>query len=186
MAKRGPRRQQAPFQQKINGALFDHVAFDVICPLPTTVNGNRFILTMIDYFSMWDEAYALPNHKAETVADCHWILIRIHSANAPEFRGHVITQLKKMLSMKGTFTTPYSQKMYHDRDTTPCDFRKGDWVIYWHKPTAMQTLSSGWTDPYVVTEKVSVIDYRIQLTPTGLSKVVHIDQLVLDPWHMQR
>ncbi len=31
----------------------------------------------------------------------------IHSDNAPEFRGHVITQLKKMLSMKGTFTTPY-------------------------------------------------------------------------------
>ncbi len=31
----------------------------------------------------------------------------IHSDNAPEFRGHVITQPKKMLSMKGTFTTPY-------------------------------------------------------------------------------
>ncbi len=55
------------------------------------------------------------NHKAEMVADYiinrwiahHGILIRIHSDNTPEFRGHVITQLKKMLSMKGTFTTPY-------------------------------------------------------------------------------
>ncbi len=37
----------------------------------------------------------------------HGILIRIHSDNAPEYRGHVITQLKKMLSMKGTFTMPY-------------------------------------------------------------------------------
>ncbi len=27
--------------------------------------------------------------------------------NAPEFRGHVITQLKTMLSMKGIFMTPY-------------------------------------------------------------------------------
>ncbi len=45
------------------------------------------------------EAYALPNHNAETVADCivnwwiahHGILIRINSDNAPELRGHVIT-----------------------------------------------------------------------------------------------
>ncbi len=88
----------------------------MIGPLPTMVNGNRFILTMIDYFSKWAEAYALPNHEAKTVADCivnrwiahHGIPIGIHSDNAPEFRGYVITQLTKMLSMKGTFTTPYS------------------------------------------------------------------------------
>ncbi len=91
------------------------MAFDVIGTLPTMVNGNRYILMMIDYFSKWAEAYALPNHKAETVADCivnrwiahHGIPIRIHSHNAPEFRGHFITQLKKMLGMKSTFTTPY-------------------------------------------------------------------------------
>ncbi len=33
--------------------------------------------------------------------------MRIHSDNAPEFRGHVIRQLNDMLSMKGTFTMPY-------------------------------------------------------------------------------
>ncbi len=69
MAKRGPRRQQAPIQQELDGDLFDHVAFDVIGLLPTTVNGNRFILMMIDYFSKWAELYALPNHKADIVAD---------------------------------------------------------------------------------------------------------------------
>ncbi len=110
MAKRGPRRRRAPLQQELNGS-----PFNVIGPLPTTRDGNRFILTVIDYFSKWAEAYALPNQKAETVADYtvnQWIgqnriLIRKHSDNAPEFRGHVITQLKKMLNMKGTFTTPY-------------------------------------------------------------------------------
>ncbi len=91
------------------------VAFDVTGPFPISANGNRFILMMIDYFSKWSETYALPNHKALTVADCnfkqwialHGIPVRIHSDNAPEIRGHVITKLKKMLSMKGTFTTPY-------------------------------------------------------------------------------
>ncbi len=69
------------------------------------------------------------------------------------------------------------KKMYYDRATTHRHFMKEDWVIYWHKPTAMQTLSNGWTSPFVVTEKVSVVDYRIQLNPTGPSKVVHVDQL---------
>ncbi len=78
------------------------------------------------------------------------------------------------------------QKMYYERDTAPCHFKKGYWVIYWHKPTAMQTLSSGWTGPFVVIEKVSVVDYRIQLNPTGPSKVVHVDQLILDPCHQDR
>ncbi len=62
-AKRGPRRQRTPLQLEINGAPFDHVAFDVIGPLPTMVNGNRIILTVIDYFSQWADAYAPPNLK---------------------------------------------------------------------------------------------------------------------------
>ncbi len=70
-------------------------------------------------------------------------------------------------------------------DTSPHHFKKGDRVIYWHKPTAMQTLSSGWSCPFVVTDKVSVVDYRIQMNPTGPSKVEHVDQLILDPCHQE-
>ncbi len=50
----------------------------------------------------------------------------------------------------------------------------------------MQTLYSGWTGPFVVTEKGSVVDCRIQLHPEGPSKVVHVDQLILDPCHQDR
>ncbi len=73
------------------------------------------------------------------------------------------------------------QNIYYDRDTALLHFKKGERVIYWHKPIAIQNLSSGWTGPFVVTEKVSVVDYKIQLRPEGSSKVVHIDQLFLDP-----
>ncbi len=76
--------------------------------------------------------------------------------------------------------------MFYDRDKAHLHFRKGDWVIYWHKPTTMQTLSSSWTGPFVVTEKIYVVDYRIQLNPDGRSKVVHVDQLWLDPYHQDR
>ncbi len=75
------------------------------------------------------------------------------------------------------------QKICYDRDKTLPHFKKGDWVIYWHKPTAMQTLSSGWTCPFVVTYKVCVVNYRIQLNLTGPSKVVHVYQLILDRCH---
>ncbi len=44
------------------------------------------------------------------------------------------------------------QNMFYDRDTAPHHFKKEDWVIYWHKLTAKQTLSSGLTSPYVVSE----------------------------------
>ncbi len=87
---------------------------------------------------------------------------------------------------KGLDNAATRQKMYYDRDTARHHFKKGDWVIYWHKLTAMQTLSSGWTGPYVVSENVSVVDYRIQLNPTGSSKVVYVDQLIIDPCHQDR
>ncbi len=94
---------------------------------------------------------------------------------------HAYFRMRKCLGDAAT-----RQKMYYDRDTAPHHFKKGDWVIYWHKPTAMQTLSSDWTSPFVVIEKVYVVDYRIQLNPTGPSKVVHVDQLILDPCHQDR
>ncbi len=89
--------------------------FNVIGPVPITEAGNKFILTVIDYYSKWAKAYALPNHRAKTVADCvvsRWIAhygipLRLHSNNAPAFKGHVITQLKQMLSEKRTFTAQY-------------------------------------------------------------------------------
>ncbi len=103
MVKRGPRGQLAPLHQELNGAPFDHVVFNVIGPLAITGNINRFILTMIVYCCKWLEDNALPNHKAETVAECiiscciahHGTQIRIYSDNAPEFRGYVINQPKK-------------------------------------------------------------------------------------------
>ncbi len=76
-----------------------------------------------------------------------------------------------------------SQRIYYNRDTTPHHFKKGDWVIYWHKLTVMP---SGWTGPFIVTEKVSVVDYKIQLNPDGSSKVVHLDQLWVDLYYQDR
>ena len=42
------------------------IALDVMGPLPTTDNGNKYIIA--DYFTKFVEAYAIPNEKAETVS----------------------------------------------------------------------------------------------------------------------
>ena len=47
----------------------ERVAVDVVGPLPRSNRGNRYVLTAIDYFSKWPEAYAIPDQEAETVAD---------------------------------------------------------------------------------------------------------------------
>ncbi len=38
-------------------------------PFATTDNGNTYIMVVGDYFSKWTEAYAIPDHTAQTVAD---------------------------------------------------------------------------------------------------------------------
>ena len=44
------------------------VGVDLVGPLPITKAGNRYIITLVDYFSKWPEAAALPDKGAEGVA----------------------------------------------------------------------------------------------------------------------
>ncbi len=115
MTKRGCERGRAPLIQELAGVPFQRVPFDLIGPLPITETGKRFILVLVDYYTKWAEAYDLVDHKATTVADTitrNWIAhygvpLRLHCDNAPEFRGHVLKEVKELLGVKGMFTTPY-------------------------------------------------------------------------------
>ena len=51
------------------GGLFDCIGMDIV-ELDKTKDGNRYTLVFQDYLSKWPEVYALPDHKAETVAKC--------------------------------------------------------------------------------------------------------------------
>ena len=63
------RKNRAPMQQYRVGAPMERIAMDIAGPFPQTHRGNRFILVISDYFTKWTEAYALPDHTAETVAN---------------------------------------------------------------------------------------------------------------------
>lgn len=43
------------------------VGIDLIGPLPRTARGNKYIVTLVDFFSKWPEAEALPDKSANAV-----------------------------------------------------------------------------------------------------------------------
>jgi transposase InsO family protein len=46
------------------------VSADLVGPLAETEKGEKYILTLMDHFSGWAEAYPLPNKQSETVTTC--------------------------------------------------------------------------------------------------------------------
>ena len=48
--------------------IFHQVGMDLIGPLPETPRGNKYVITLTDYFSKWAEAAPLPSKHADGVA----------------------------------------------------------------------------------------------------------------------
>ncbi len=66
------------------------------------------------------------------------------------------------------------QRVYHDENTATRFCKPGDWVLYRNKPESLQTLSCGWTGPYVVVVKVSHVHYTIQFVHDGKKRTIAI------------
>ena len=52
----------------VKPSLFWQLGMDMIGPLPETPRGNKYVVTLTDYFSKWAEATPLPSKHAEGVA----------------------------------------------------------------------------------------------------------------------
>ena len=58
------------------GFPMEHVALDVLGPLPKTKHRNRYALVVLDYFTCWVKAFSIPNQEAPTIAKvfvCEWV-----------------------------------------------------------------------------------------------------------------
>ncbi|KAJ8353974.1 hypothetical protein SKAU_G00215410 [Synaphobranchus kaupii] len=114
-ARKGPPGQsQAELQQFPVGAPMERVGIDVMGPFPLSDRGNRYVLTAMDYFSKWPEAYALPDQEAETIVDAlvGGMISRfgapdvIHSDQGRNFESRVFTTMCERLNIHKTRTTP--------------------------------------------------------------------------------
>ena len=88
-----PGAKRSGLHQEPIGVPMERLAFDILSFPEETTQGNTCILVICDYFTKWVEAFALPDHKAVTVADVlvTEVFLRfgmpryLHSDQAPEF-----------------------------------------------------------------------------------------------------
>ena len=73
--------------------------------------------------------------------------------------------------------TAERQKTYYDIKAESRKYKKGDWVWYFYPPVASRKLARGWTGPFMITQVLSDINYKIQETPSSKPCIVHIDQI---------
>lgn len=69
-SRKGPRRKpRAAMQQYNTGSPMERMTTDVMGPLPLSTSGNRYLVIVMDYFTKWPEAFAVPNQETGTVVD---------------------------------------------------------------------------------------------------------------------
>lgn len=94
---------------------FEIVGIDCCGPFPETANGNKYVVTIIDHFSSWPEAYATKDKTAETMGrllleefiprhSCPRIIL---SDRGGEFVNGLISLLLKRMKVCHIKTSPY-------------------------------------------------------------------------------
>ena len=115
-SQRNMRRKKHPLQSMpIPEAPMQLVGMDMVGPLPTSERGNNYILTMVDHFSMWPEAFPVPDKSAETVARVllteiiprHSCMSTLLTDQGTEFNNQLIALLSANLHIHQIRISPY-------------------------------------------------------------------------------
>ena len=94
---------------------FELMGMDILTDLKVTKNGNKHIVVLTDYYTKWPEAFAIPNHEAETLAKIivtkimsrHGAPERIITDRAQDFMADVYRQITELINTKHSPMTPY-------------------------------------------------------------------------------
>jgi len=107
-----------PLQPTLVSFPFQRIGIDIAGPLPTSNEGYRYILGVVDYFSKYPMLIPLRSIDSKTIAKClfeKWICLfgcpyQIHSDGGPNISGNLIKQVCDKLGIVKTTSTPYHPK----------------------------------------------------------------------------
>eukprot|EP01088_Endostelium_zonatum_P003701 TRINITY_DN1489_c0_g1_i1.p1 TRINITY_DN1489_c0_g1~~TRINITY_DN1489_c0_g1_i1.p1 ORF type:complete len:1387 (-),score=354.22 TRINITY_DN1489_c0_g1_i1:3213-7373(-) len=117
-------QRKKPYRQKEFGKLnplkhpsypFERMSMDIVGPMTETKNGNKYIVTFMDYFSRWPEAIAMKEVTTENIAQvyldkiiCRYGCPRILLTDrGSQFTSKLFNQVNKLLKTKHRTTTAY-------------------------------------------------------------------------------
>ena len=112
---RGRPKKQGPLKPVLAGAPFERWYIDLTGPHPRSAKGNIWILTCMDGFTKWAEAYPLRNKEAETIAKalveqlfCRFgPLLSILSDQGKEVDGRIMNEVFRLFGVAKLRKTPY-------------------------------------------------------------------------------
>ena len=95
---------------------FAKIGLDLSGPYPQTLSGNRYIISFIDLYSGWPEAFAVPDKSAENIA--HLLIeeifprygspLQIISDNGTENANRMVKETLEALNVSHIFTSFYN------------------------------------------------------------------------------
>jgi len=112
---RGHLPRSGPLQPMITGSILERFHVDITGLHPQTPRGSKYILTCVDAFSKWAEAFALPNREAKTLARIlvEQVFCRLGTPialltdNAGELDGRLMQEICQLLDIDKQHTSYY-------------------------------------------------------------------------------
>ena len=108
------RKHRHMLKTYVPGGRFERIACDIAGPFPKSESGNSYILVVSDYFTKLTAMFALPDIRAETVAEHivrgwikhHGCPRELHSDQGRQFVSAVFREICKLLEINKSQTTP--------------------------------------------------------------------------------
>jgi len=112
---RGKLTKQGPLKPVLPGGLFEQWYIDLTSQRPRSDRGNLWILTCMDSYTKWAEAFAIKNKEAETIAKVlveqiftrFGCFLSILSDQEKEVDGRIMAEVCKLFKIEKLRTTPY-------------------------------------------------------------------------------
>ena len=113
--KTAGRKQKASMRRYDVGSPMEEIAIDLMGPFPESDSGNKYVLVVVDSFSKWMEAYAIPNIEAKTVAERlvlefisrFGVPMQIKSDRGRQFECELFREMCLLLDVSHKMSTPF-------------------------------------------------------------------------------